>query len=59
MLLHNREELDNDLGARADEDLALARLLGIVHGVERIIEDGSADHLGGVDSRFSNRFGEK
>jgi hypothetical protein len=39
VLLHDREELDDDLGAGADEDLALSRLLGVVDGVERIVED--------------------
>jgi hypothetical protein len=46
--LHNLEELDDDLGRRSDQDLALASLLGVVDGVERIVEDGSADHFGGV-----------
>lgn len=57
MLLHNRKELDDDLGARANHNLALAGLLGVVHGIERIVEDGSADHVGGTESRFSNRLG--
>lgn len=48
MLLHDREEFDNDLRARSDQDLALACLLGIVDGVERIIQDTSADHGCGV-----------
>ena len=52
MLLHHREELDDDLGAGADEDLALAALLGVVDGVERIVEDGGLDHFGGLDERF-------
>ena len=39
MLLHNTEELDNDLGAGSDEDLSLSGLLGVVDGVERIVED--------------------
>ena len=58
MLLHDRQELDNDLGRRTDKDLALAGLLGIVHGIEGVVKDGSADHLGGIgiESRFSNRF---
>jgi len=34
--LHDAQELDNDLGRRADENLALAGLLGVVDGVERI-----------------------
>ena len=57
MLLHDVQELDNDLGRRTDQNLTATRLLGIVHGVERIVEDGSADHFDGVfeESRFSNR----
>lgn len=47
MLLHDSQELDNDLGARADEHLALAGLLGVVDALQSIVEDGGADHLGG------------
>jgi hypothetical protein len=46
--LHDLEELDDDLGAGSDQDLALAGLLGVVDAVEGIVEDGSADHLGSV-----------
>ena len=53
MLLHHLKELDDDLGAGPDEDLALARLLGVVDGIERIVEDGSLDHV--VGGRFSGR----
>lgn len=56
MLLHDAEELDNDLGAGSDQDLALTGLLGVVDGVERIVENGSLDHFGG-GLRFSNREG--
>lgn len=49
MLLHDLEELDDDLGGRADQDLALAGLLGVVDAVEGIVKDGSADHFGGVE----------
>lgn len=56
VLLHDSEELDNDLGARSDQDLAATGLLGVVDGVKRIVEDGGADHFGGVvELRFSNR----
>lgn len=55
MLLHNSQELDDDLGARSDEDLTLASLLGIVHGVKRIVKDTSLDHLDGFIERFSIR----
>lgn len=46
--LHDLEELDDDLGGRSDQDLTLASLLGIVDGVERVVEDGGADHFGGL-----------
>ena len=48
MLLHDLQELDNDLGGRSDQDLALAGLLGVVDALESIVENGGADHLGGV-----------
>lgn len=53
--LHDLEELDNDLGAGSDQDLALAGLLGIVDAVEGVVENGSADHFGGIEWRFSSR----
>jgi hypothetical protein len=46
--LHDGQELDDDLGGRTDHDLALAGLLGVVDGVERIVENGSLDHFGGL-----------
>jgi hypothetical protein len=56
VLLHDLEELDNDLGGGPDHDLTLTALLGVVERVEGIVEDGSADHLGGIVGwRFSNR----
>lgn len=45
VLLHDSQELDNDLGRRTDHDLASASLLGVVDGVKRIVEDRSADHF--------------
>ena len=45
--LHDLQELDNDLRARADQDLALAALLCVVHGVERVVEHRCLDHVGG------------
>lgn len=55
MALHDLEELDDDLGGRTDQDLTLAGLLGIVDSVEGVVENGSADHFGGVVKRFSSR----
>lgn len=53
MTLHDLQELDDNLGAWADQNLALAGLLGVVDGIERIVEDGGLDHFGGW-LRFSN-----
>jgi hypothetical protein len=50
-VLHDREELDDGLGAWADEHLSLSRLLGVVDGVQGIVEDGGFDHFG--ECRFS------
>jgi hypothetical protein len=44
VLLHHREELDDDLRARSNEDLTLSRLLGIVDGVEAIVEHRGSNH---------------
>ena len=54
VLLHDLQELDDDLGAGADEHLALAGLLGVVDGLERIVEHGGLGHDGG-GWRFSGR----
>lgn len=51
MALHHLQEFDDDLAARADEDLALATLLGVVDGIERIVEDGGLNHDGGIGGR--------
>ena len=53
MALHDLQELDDDLGTWPDEDLALAGLLGVVDGVERIVEHAGPYHGGGL--RFSTR----
>lgn len=45
VLLHDAQELDDDLGGRPDDDLPLAGLLGIVDGVQAVVEDGSLDHF--------------
>jgi len=55
MLLHNAQEFDDDLRAWSDQDLSLPGLLGVVDGIERIVEDTCFDHLGGRGMRFSNR----
>lgn len=51
VLLHDVQETDDDLGGRADQDLALAGLLGVVDGVKRIVQNGGL-HFGRVVRRF-------
>ena len=59
MLLHDVQETDDDLGGRADQDLALAGLLGVVDGVKRIVEDRSADHCDGSELNRDSQIGFK
>jgi len=56
--LHDGQELDDDLGGWADQDLALAGLLGVVDGIEAVVENGSLDHFGGCIRRFSMASGD-
>ena len=62
MLLHNRQEFHDNFRARPYKDLTLAGFLGVVDGIERIVEDAGLDHLGGVVglcsgwTRFSTRY---
>jgi hypothetical protein len=56
--LHDLQELDDDLGARSDQDLTLAGLLGIVDGVEGVVENGGADHFGGIDGEILKSSGK-
>jgi hypothetical protein len=46
VFLHGLKELDNNLGAWSDQNLALSRFLGIIDAFQRIVEDGSFDHDG-------------
>lgn len=50
--LHDLKELDDDLGGRSDQNLALAGLLGVVDVVESIVKDGSANHFGGCEKEI-------
>lgn len=45
MLLHDDEELNDDLRRRSDHDLALAALFSIVHALEGIIEHTYSHHF--------------
>ena len=44
LLQHHRQELDDDLGRGAEEDLALAALLGVGERLEGVAEDADPDH---------------
>lgn len=58
VLLHTMQELDNDLRARPDEHLALARLFRVVDGIQRIVEDTCFDHVGEREI-FSSMVGDE
>jgi hypothetical protein len=45
VLLHNLEELDNNLRGRSEKDLSLATLLSVGHGLKAISEGRHARHL--------------
>ena len=44
MPLHNRQELNNNLTRRADEDLAFSTALGIDDVVQAVVKHRYADH---------------
>ncbi|EEQ39429.1 40S ribosomal protein S22 [Clavispora lusitaniae ATCC 42720] len=45
VLLHNLQELDDDLGGWSDQDLTLTGLFSVVDGVQSVSEDGSSGHF--------------
>lgn len=45
MLLHDGQELDDDLGRRTDENLSLSTLFSVVDVVKTIVQDGNSDHI--------------
>jgi hypothetical protein len=62
MSLHGAEELDNNLGAWPDQNLALSSFFSVVDAFQRIVEDRCLDHIDGKRStsldwkaRFSGR----
>jgi hypothetical protein len=42
VLLHNAQELDNDLGGRADENLSLTTTFSVVDVVQAVVQDGNS-----------------
>jgi hypothetical protein len=45
VLLHNGQNLDDDLGSGPDQDLPLTPSLGVDDVVKTIVEDGNSDHF--------------
>ena len=45
VLLHDAQNLDDDLGSRSDEHLTLASSFGVDNVVETVVEDGDSDHF--------------
>lgn len=48
VLLHDRQDLDNDLAGGPDEHLPLSSSLGIDDVVQAVVENGDSGHLGGL-----------
>ena len=47
MLLHNGQNLDDDLGGRSDQDLSLSSSLGVDDVVQAVVKNGDSDHFEG------------
>lgn len=45
MLLHDLEELNDDLGRRTDENLTLAAAFSVGNVHKSVVEDGDQNHL--------------
>lgn len=45
VLLHDGQELDDDLGGRTDENLSLTTAFSVVDAVQAIVQDGDSDHV--------------
>jgi hypothetical protein len=45
VLLHDGQELNDDLGRRTDENLSLTTAFGVVDVVQTIVQDGDSDHV--------------
>lgn len=52
ILLHDLQELDHDLGRRADQDLTLSTLLSVGNGLENISENRHLGHLKHIMSQI-------
>lgn len=47
VLLHNGQNLDDDLGGRSDQDLSLSSSLGVDDVVQAVVKNGDSDHFEG------------
>lgn len=56
MLLHDHQELDDDLRARSNQNLSLSSFLGVVDGIERIVQNTGFDHLDDLWDEILNSF---
>lgn len=50
VLLHNGQDLDNDLGRGSDQDLLLTPSLGVDNVVQTVVKDGDSDHFAGIET---------
>lgn len=47
VLLHNGQNLDDDLGGRSDQDLSLSSSLGVDDVVQAVVKNRDSDHFDG------------
>jgi hypothetical protein len=47
VLLHNGQNLDDDLGRRSDQNLSLSSSLGVDDVVQAVVKNGDSDHFEG------------
>jgi hypothetical protein len=48
VLLHDGQDLDDDLGGRSDQDLTLSSSFGVDDVVQAVVKDGDSDHFDGL-----------
>jgi hypothetical protein len=48
VLLHDRQDLDNDLAGGPNEHLPLSSSLGVDDVVQAVVKNGDSGHLGGL-----------
>lgn len=51
VLLHDGQDLNDDLGGRSDQDLSLSSSFGVDDVVQAVVKDGDSDHFDGLSEK--------